>query len=72
MFTLRQLVEQRLEGRDNMVMGFIDLEKAYDTVSRDMATLRWMGVRGSMVLCRISRHFSKHAYYRANIMVKSC
>ena len=49
MFTLRKLVEKRLEGRDNMVMGFIDLEKAYDTVSRDMATLRWMGVRESIV-----------------------
>ena len=35
-------MEKRLEGRDNMVMG-------YDTVSRDMATLRWMGVRESMV-----------------------
>ena len=51
MYTMRQLVEKRLEGHYNMVMGFIDLEKAYDTVSRDMAmaTLRWMGVRESMV-----------------------
>ena len=42
MFTLRQL----LDGQENMALGFIDLEKAYDTVPRDMAmaTLRWMGV----------------------------
>ena len=28
-----------------MVLGFVDLEKAFDTVPRDMvmATLRWMG-----------------------------
>ena len=46
MFTLRQLVEKKLEGQENMALGFIDLEKAYDTVPRDvaMATLRWMGV----------------------------
>ena len=29
-----------------MVVGFVDLEKAYDTVPRHMvmATVRWMGV----------------------------
>ena len=32
MFTLRQLVEKRLAGQENMALGFIDLEKAYDTV----------------------------------------
>ena len=51
MFTLWQLVEKKLEGQDDMVLGFSDLEKAYDTVSRDMAmaTLRWMGVREAEV-----------------------
>ena len=46
MFTLRQLVEKKLEGQENMVLGFTDLEKAYDTVPRYMAiaTLRCMGV----------------------------
>ena len=46
MFTLRQLVEKKLEGQENMALGFIDLKKAYDTVPRDMAlaTLRLMGV----------------------------
>ena len=46
MFTLRQLMEKKLEGQENMALGFIDFEKAYDTVPRDMAmaTLRWMGV----------------------------
>ena len=46
MFTLRQLVEKRLEGQENMVLGFMDLVNIYDTVPREMAmaTLRWMGV----------------------------
>ena len=38
-------MEKKLEGQENTALGFIDLEKAYDTVPRDMATatLRWMG-----------------------------
>ena len=46
MFTLGQLMEKILEGQENIALGFIDLEKAYVTVSRDiaLATLRWMGV----------------------------
>ena len=32
MFTLRQLVEKRLEGPENMALGIIALEKAYGTV----------------------------------------
>ena len=46
MFALRQLVEKRLEMQGRMAVGFVDLEKAYDTVPREMvtATVRWMGV----------------------------
>ena len=46
MYVLRQLVEKRLEVQDSMAMGFVDLEKAFDTVPREMvmATLWWMGV----------------------------
>ena len=46
MFALRQLVEKRLEMQERMAVGFVDLEKAYDTVPREMvtATVRWMGV----------------------------
>ena len=42
MFMLRQLVEVQGE----MALGFVDLEKAYNTVLREMvmATLKWMGV----------------------------
>ena len=42
MLILRQLVEKKLEGEEYMALGFIHLEKAYDTVPRDMAmaTLR--------------------------------
>ena len=46
MFALRQLVEKRLEMQGRMAVGFVDLEKAYNTVPREMvmATVRWMGV----------------------------
>ena len=37
MFTVRQLVEKKLERQENMSLGFIDLEKAHETVSRNMA-----------------------------------
>ena len=46
MYVLRQLVEKRLEVQDSMALGFVDLEKAVDTVPREMvmAALWWMGV----------------------------
>ena len=46
MFALRQLVEKMLEMQGRMTVGFVELEKAYDTVTREMvtATVRWMGV----------------------------
>ena len=48
MYVLRQMVEKRLEVHDSMALGFVDLEKAFDTVGLPremvMATLRWMGV----------------------------
>ena len=31
MFTQRQLVNKRLEGQENVALGFINLEKAYDS-----------------------------------------
>ena len=46
MFALRQLAVKRLEMQGRMAVGFVDLEKAYDTVPREMvtATVRWMGM----------------------------
>ena len=46
MFTLRELVWKRLEVQGEMALGFVDQEKAHDTIPREMvmATLRWMGV----------------------------
>ena len=46
MYVLRQMVENRLEVQDSMALGFVDLEKGFDTVPREMvmATLRWKGV----------------------------
>ena len=47
MLTLRQLVEKKkLEVQGEMAMGYVDLEKAYDTILREMvmATLGWMEV----------------------------
>ena len=42
MYVLRQMVKQRLEVQGSMAQGFIDLEKDFDTVPREMvmATLR--------------------------------
>ena len=44
--TKSQMVEKRLEVQGSMALGFVDLEKAFDTVPREMvmATLRWMGI----------------------------
>ena len=36
MYVLRQMVEKRLEVQGSMALGFVDLEKAFDTVSREM------------------------------------
>ena len=46
MYVLRQMVEKRLEVQGSIAPGFVELEKAFDTVPREMvtATLRWMGV----------------------------
>ena len=46
MYALRQMVEKRLEVQGSMALGFVDLEKAFDTVPREMvmATLQWMGI----------------------------
>ena len=46
LFTLRQFVEKTLETQGSTCISFVDLEKAIDTVSREMvmATLRWLGV----------------------------
>ena len=45
-YVLRQMVEKRLEVQGSIALGFVDLEKAFDTVPREMVmvTLRWMGV----------------------------
>ena len=45
MCALRQLVDKWLEMQGRMAVGFVDLEKAYDTVPRETvtATVRWMG-----------------------------
>ena len=45
-YVLRQMAEKRLEVLGSMALGFVDMEKAFDTVPREMvmATLRWMGV----------------------------
>ena len=39
-------MEKKLEKQGSMCIGFVDLEKAFDTVSREMvmATLRRLGV----------------------------
>ena len=54
MYVLRQMVEKRLKVQAIMVLGFVDLEKSFDTVpgvprEMVMATLRWMGVTETAV-----------------------
>ena len=46
MYVLRQMVEKRLEVQGSMAPWFVNLEKVFGTVPREMvmATLRWMGV----------------------------
>ena len=45
MYVLRQMVEKRLNIQGSIALGFVDLEKAFDTVREmAMATLRWMRV----------------------------
>ena len=40
------MVEKRLDVQGSMGLGFVDLDKAFDTapIEMVMATLRWMGV----------------------------
>ena len=51
-YVLRQMVEKRLDVQGSMALGFVDLEKAFDTVPREMviATLRWVGVLEAEVM----------------------
>ena len=45
MYVLREVIQKRLEVHGCMaLLGFVDLEKSFDTVPREMvmATLRWM------------------------------
>ena len=62
MFALRQLVEKRLEMQGRMAVGFVDLEKAFDTVPREMvmATVRWMGVPVFSCSSNLSSDQSSH------------
>ena len=46
------MVEKRLEVQCSMPLGFVDLEKAFDTLPSEMVmtTLRWIGVPESEVI----------------------
>ena len=46
MYVLRQMLQNILEVQGSIALGFVDLEKLFDTVPREMvmATLLWMGV----------------------------
>ena len=47
---MRQMLEKRLDVQGSMALWFVDLEKAFDTVPREMmATLRWMEVQEAEV-----------------------
>ena len=46
LFTITQIIEKRREFRKDVAFGFVDLEKAFDTVPREIAfaVMRWMEV----------------------------
>ena len=46
LFANRQIIEKRREFRKDVTFGFVDLEKAFDTVPRELefAIMRWMEV----------------------------
>ena len=46
LFTIRHIIQKRKEFRMDVAFGFVDLEKAFDTVPRELAlaVMRWMEV----------------------------
>ena len=38
LFTIRQIIEKRREFRKDVAFGFVDLEKAFDTVPRELTS----------------------------------
>ena len=46
LFAIRQIIEKSREFRKDVAFGFVDLEKAFDTVPREptFAVMRWMAV----------------------------
>ena len=46
LFAIRQIIEKRRAFRKDVAFGFVDLEKAFDTVPRELtfAIMRWMEV----------------------------
>ena len=46
LFAIRQIIEKRREFRKDVAFGFVDLEKAFDIVPRELAfaVMRWMEV----------------------------
>ena len=71
MYVLRQVVDKTLEVQTSMALGFADMDKAFDTVPREMvmATLRWMGVSEAelRVVESIRKHNSKSGGGRMSI-----
>ena len=63
MYLLREMVEKRPEVPGSVALGFVELEKAFDTVPRAMvmATLRWIGVPEAEVRIVESTHEKKTA-----------
>ena len=46
MFAIRQIIDKRREFRKDVAFSFVDLEKAFDTMLRELtfAVMRWMEV----------------------------
>ena len=57
LFTNRKIIEKRREFRKDVAFGFVDLEKAFDTVPRELvfAVMRWMEVGEAEWLRKFTR-----------------
>ena len=62
-FNVRQLIEKHIEHQQGLVMAFVDLRKAYDSVSREllMAILRAEGFPDKIV--RIVERLLREAFF---------
>ena len=68
MFALRMLMEKYREGQRELHCLFVDLEKAYDRVSRDRAVVLYEKIRNGRKVCATCTRYV--AYEASETMVR--